>query len=158
MCAELIKRAAAIDLVPVPYKGAAPAIQAVLRGEVSMYCSPTFQALPHIRSGMLKALGTTGTTPSPVLPDVRPISAQGLPDVVVSTWYAAFAHANTPAFILKKIRDSLKKVFDDAEVHQKLSAVALDPVWLDATELTAIIASDIEKWTALAQKAGIRSE
>src|SRR5260370_24211215 len=77
MCVELIKRAAGIDLLGVPYKGAAPAIQAVLTGEGSMYCSPAFQALPHIKSGKLKALGTTGTNPSSVIPDVVPISSQG---------------------------------------------------------------------------------
>src|SRR5204862_2540946 len=100
MCIELIKRAAGIELVQVPYRGAAPAIQAVLTGEVSMYCSPAFQALPHIKSGKLKALGTTGTRPSSVIPDVMPLSAQGLPDVLASNWYAAFAHSNTPTAIL----------------------------------------------------------
>src|SRR5262245_13256485 len=76
MCVELIKHGAGIDLVEVPFKGAAPAIQAVLAGQVSMFCSPTFQALPHVRSGGLKALGTTGTKASATLPDVVPISEQ----------------------------------------------------------------------------------
>jgi tripartite-type tricarboxylate transporter receptor subunit TctC len=158
MCVELIKRAAGIDLLPVPYKGAAPAIQAVLSGEVSMYCSPAFQALPHVRSGKLIALGTTGAQPSPLFPAVRPMSSQGLPEVVLSIWYAAFAHANTPPSILTKIRESFKKVFDDAEVRQRLAAVALDPIWVDAAQLSALIATDIEKWTAFVQKAGIKSE
>jgi tripartite-type tricarboxylate transporter receptor subunit TctC len=158
MCAELIKRAAGIDLLGVPYKGAAPAIQAVLTGDVSMYCSPAFQALPHLKSGKLKALGTTGTRPSSVIPDVMPISAQGLPDVVASNWYAAFAHSNTPTAILDKIRDSLKRAFDDDVVRQKLAGVGLDPIWMDASALTATISSDLEKWARVAQKAGIRTE
>src|SRR5216684_615512 len=158
MCVELIKRAAGIDLLGVPYKGAAPAIQAVITGDVSMYCSPAFQALPHIKSGKLKALGTTATRPSSVMPDVLPLSSQGLPDVVVSTWYAAFAPSNTPAVILSKIRDSLKRVFDDDDVRQRLAGVGLDPIWMDASALTATIGSDLEKWTRLAQKAGIRIE
>jgi len=158
MCVELIKRAAGIDLLSVPYKGAAPAIQALLAGEVSMYCSPTFQALPHIKSGRVKALGTTGAKPSPVIPDVMPISAQGLPDVVLSTWYAAFAPSNTPAVILDKIRASLKKTFDDAEVRERLRGVGLDPIWVDAAGVTATIASDLQRWTSVAQRAGIRIE
>ena len=158
MCVELIKQAAGIDLVQVPYKGAAPAIQAVLTGEVSMYCSPIVQALPHIKSGKLKALGVTGTKPSPAIPEVMPISAQGLPDVVFSNWYAAFAPSSTPPAILSKIRDSLKKVFDDAEVRQKVAGVGLNPVWMDAAAVTATIRSDLEKWTHVAQKAGIKAE
>ncbi len=158
MCVELIKQAAGVDLVQVPYRGAAPAIQAVLAGEVSMYCSPAFQALPHLKSGKLKALGVTGTRPSPVIPEVMPISEQGLPEVIVSTWYAAFAPSGTPPAVLDKIRDALKKVFDDAGVRQKLAGAGLDPIWMDATELAATIRSDLEKWTRLAKATGITTE
>ena len=158
LCVELIKQGMGIDLVQVPYKGAAPAIQAALTGEVSMYCSPTFQALPHIKSGKLKALGTTGTKPSSILPGVMPISEQGLPDVVASTWYAAFAQSHTPEVILDKIRVSLKKAFDDLEVRQRLAGVGLDPLWMDSELLKATAVSDIEKWTRVAQKAGIKTE
>ena len=158
MCVELIKQAAGVDLVQVPYRGAAPAIQAVLAGEVSMYCSPAFQAVPHLKSGKLKALGVTGTRPSPVIPEVMPISEQGLPEVIVSTWYAAFAPSGTPPAVLDKIRDALKKVFDDAGVRQKLAGAGLDPIWMDATELAATIRSDLEKWTRLAKATGITTE
>ena len=158
MCAELIKHAAGIDLLQVPYRGAAPAIQAVLAGEVSMFCSPTFQALPHFKSGKLIALGVTGTRPSPVMPEVLPISAQGLPDVIVSNWYAAFAPSGTPPAALNKIRDALKKAFDDADVRQKLAGVGLDPIWMDAAELAATIRSDLEKWTRVAKTMGIKAE
>jgi tripartite-type tricarboxylate transporter receptor subunit TctC len=158
MCVELIKRAAGIDLVQVSYRGAAPAIQAVLTGEVSMYCSPIFQALPHLKSGKLKALGVASTRPSPVIPEVMPISAQGLPDVFASTWYAAFAPSATPPAVLDKIRDALKKVFDDADVRQKLAGAGLEPIWMDATEVTAMIRSDLEKWTRVAKLAWIKAE
>jgi len=158
MCVELIKRAAGIDLMEVPYKGAVPAVQAVLTGEVSMYCSPAFQALPHLKSGKLKALGVTSTRPSPVIPEVMPISAQGLPEVIVSNWYAAFAPSGTPPAVLTKIRVALKKAFDDPDVRQKLAGVGLDPIWMDAAELAATIRSDLEKWTRVAKATGIRTE
>lgn len=158
MCVELIKQGAGIDLVEVRYRGAAPSIQAVLTGEVSMYCSNLFQAVPHIKSGKLKAIGVTGTKPSPVIPEVIPISAQGLPDVVFSNWYAVFAPSSTPPAILNKIRGSLKDIFDDAEVRQRVAGVGLDPVWMEAAAVTATIRSDLEKWTRVAQKAGIKAE
>jgi tripartite-type tricarboxylate transporter receptor subunit TctC len=158
MCIELIKRAAGIDLVQVPYRGAAPAIQAVLTGEVSMYCSPAFQALPHLKSGKLKALGVTASGPSPVIPEVMPISAQGLPDVIVSSWYAAFAPSGTPPAVLNKIRDALRKIFDDADVRQKLAGVGLDPIWMDGVELAATIRSDLEKWGRVVRETGIKTE
>ena len=123
-----------------------------------MYCSPAFQALPHLKSGKLRALGVTGSGPSPVIPEVMPISAQGLPDVIVSSWYAAFAPSGTPPTILNKIRDALRKVFDDADVRQKLAGVGLDPIWMDEVELAATIRSDLEKWTRVAKAMGIRTE
>jgi tripartite-type tricarboxylate transporter receptor subunit TctC len=156
MCVELIKQAAGIDLLPVPYKGAAPAIQAVLAGEVTMYCSPVFQALPHVRSGKLKALGVTSAKPSPALPEVATMSAQGVPDAVVPTWYAVFAPSGTPPAILGKIRDSLRRAFDDQEVRRKLAGVALDPVWMDEDALATTVRSDLEKWTRVARTVGIR--
>src|SRR6266568_4295000 len=158
MCVELIKQAAGIDLVQVPYRGSAPAIQAVLTGEVSMYCSPAFQALPHLKSGKLKALGVTASGPSPVIPEVMPISAQGLPDVIVSSWYAAFAPSGTPPAVLNKIRDALRKAFDDADVRQKLAGVGLDPIWMDGAELAATIRSDLEKWRRVVRETGIKTE
>jgi len=100
----------------------------------------------------------TGSGPSPVIPEVMPISAQGLPDVIVSSWYAAFAPSGTPPTILNKIRDALRKVFDDADVRQKLAGVGLDPIWMDEVELAATIRSDLEKWTRVAKAMGIRTE
>ena len=154
MCVELLKQSTGIDLIQVPYKGAAPAIQAVITGEVSMYCSPAFQALPHIKSGKLKALGVTSAIPSPLMPEVRPLAAQGLPRVVVSTWYGVFARFGTPPAVLHKISDSLKRIFDDTDVRQKLSVVGLEPTWMNATELDETVRSDIEKWTKVARSVG----
>ena len=158
MCAELIKQSAGIDLMQVPYKGAAPAILATVTGEVSMFCSPVFQALPHIRSGKLLALGVTGTKPSSTIPEALPLSTQGLSDVVVSSWYAVFAKAGTSPAIVGQVRESLKKVFDDAGVRQKLSSAGLDPIWWDEVELGATIRSELETWARVAQRAGIKIE
>jgi tripartite-type tricarboxylate transporter receptor subunit TctC len=157
MCIKLLARAAGLELTEIPYKGAAPAIQAVMTGEISMYCGPAFQALPHVRSGKLKALGITGTKPSPLAPDLQPISQQGLPDVVVSTWYGLFAPANTPAPALEKVRTGVRQVFADPQVRERLASVGLDPIWMDGAELTTTIRTDLEKWTKLAHDAGIRA-
>jgi tripartite-type tricarboxylate transporter receptor subunit TctC len=158
MCVHLIKAVTGTDLTEVPYKGAAPAIQAVLSGDVSMYCSPVFQALPQIRAGKLRALGATGTRPSPFIPEVPTIVSQGFPDVVASAWYGVFAPADTPAPVLEKIRDSLKKIFDEPEVRKRLPAAGINPIWPEVATLRATIAADIEKWSAVAQKAGIKAD
>jgi tripartite-type tricarboxylate transporter receptor subunit TctC len=158
ICVELIKQEAGIDLVHIPYKGATPAMQAVLGGEVSMYCGPFSQGLPYVKSGRMKALGVTGTKPSSALPEIAPISSQGLPNVISSTWYALLAPVGTPPPVLNKIRNALKAVFDDADVRQKLARVGLDPIWMDGAALRATIGSDLEKWERVANVAGIKTE
>src|SRR5258706_7559049 len=120
-----------------------------------MYCSPAFQAFTHLKSGKLKALGVAGSGPSPVIPEVMPISAQGLPDVIVSSWYAVFAPSGTPPAVLNKIRDALRKVFDDADVRQKVARPGLDPLWMDAAEPAATLQSEPQKCTRAAKDIGI---
>jgi tripartite-type tricarboxylate transporter receptor subunit TctC len=88
LCVEMLKSAAGLDLTHVPYKGAAPAMQAALAGEVSMFCGPITQGLPHVKSGKLHALGVTGAKPSPLVPGSRRCGLSGL---VLSNWYAVFA-------------------------------------------------------------------
>ena len=155
MCVELIKHAAGIDLMHVPYKGAVSAIQAVLAGDVSMYCSPVFQALPHIKSGKLRALGVTSPKTPATMPEVAPISEQGLPDVFVVTWYALFANSGTPPEIRAKIGDALKRAFNDAGVREKLAGAGLDPIWLDPAGVAARVDTELETWTRLVTNLGI---
>ena len=124
-----------------------------------MFCSPIFQALPHIKSGRVKALGVTGAKPASVIPEVPPISAQGVPSLVFgNSWYAALAPSGTAPEVLNKIRDALKKAFDDPDVREKLTRAGLEPVWMDQEQLAAAIRSDLERWTRVAKAAGIRNE
>ena len=157
MCIQLLKRAAGIELTEIPYKGAAPAIQATMTGEISMYCSPSFQALPQVRSGKLVALGTLGPRPSPLSPDIPSIAEQGMPDVTISTWYGLFAPAGTPAPVLEKIRAGVKSAFDDPQVRERLAKTGLESIWLEDAEFRKTIEFDLAKWSKLAQDMHIRA-
>jgi tripartite-type tricarboxylate transporter receptor subunit TctC len=100
----------------------------------------------------------TGAKPSPSLPELAPLSVQGLPNVIVSYWYGVFAPVGTPPPILNKIRDSLKKVFDDTDMRQKLAGAGLDSLWMDGNELTAAVRADLDKYTRVVKTAGIKPE
>jgi tripartite-type tricarboxylate transporter receptor subunit TctC len=107
---ELFKSIAGIDMIHVPYKGAAPAMAAVLSGEVNMMFGPITQGAPHVRSGKVKALGVTGPKSSPLLPDVKPLSEQGFRGLVFENWYGVFAPAKTPDAIAEAIGAGWKHV------------------------------------------------
>jgi len=157
VCGELLKMGAGIDLTHVPYKGAAPAMNAALAGEVSMFCGPIPAALPHVKAGKLRALGVTGTRPSPLAPEVAPLSAT-YPGVVLSNWYAVFAPPHTPDAVVQFLQAELEKVYADPAVRERLSSIGLDPVWMSAPQLARAIDTDGERWARVIKGANIKPE
>jgi tripartite-type tricarboxylate transporter receptor subunit TctC len=157
LCVEMLKSAAGIDLTHVPYKGAAPAMQAALSGEVSMFCGPITQGMPHVKSGKLRALGVTGAKSSPLLPELKPLSAD-YPGLVVSNWYAVFAPPKTPAPVVAFLREELKKTYDDPEVRKRLESVGMDPLWLEPAQVSAAIDRDLVKWRGVVKAGNVKAE
>jgi tripartite-type tricarboxylate transporter receptor subunit TctC len=157
LCVEMLKSAAGVDLTHVPYKGAAPAMQAALAGEVSMFCGPITQGLPHVKSGKLRALGVTGAKASPLLPELKPLAAT-YPGLVVSNWYAVFAPPKTPPAVVTFLRAELKRTYDDPEVRKRLDAVGMDPLWMEPAQVTAAIDRDLAKWSGVVKAANIKAE
>ena len=157
LCAEMLKRHADIDMTHVPYSGAAPAMNAVLAGDVTMYCAPIPVGMAHFKAGKVYALGVTGTAPSPLLPDLAPVSAIH-PELVISPWLALFAPVATPPAVTQLVRDELKKAYADPNLEQKLAVLGLEPAWLSGAELSQRIEADTAKWMDLFKSAGAKAE
>jgi tripartite-type tricarboxylate transporter receptor subunit TctC len=154
---ELFKSIAGVDMTHVPYKGAAPAMQAVLSGEVDMMFGPTTQGAPHVRSGKVKALGVTGPKASALLPGVTPLSEQGFSGLVFTGWFGVFAPAKTPHAIAEAIGAGWKRVMSDEEVRARLSSMDIEPAWDGPQDVSQAIAADLKRWRELAKRAGIKS-
>ena len=157
MCGEMIKQQAGIDMVHVPYTSATAAMNAVLAGNVTMFCGPIGVALPHIKAGTVYALGVTGLQPSPLLPGVAPLAAS-YPGFVISAWYGLFAPAGTPASVTGMLHDEFKKIYADPELEPKLTALGLDPEWMSGANLSQRIANEIVKWRDFVAVANIHAE
>ena len=157
LCGEMLNKSAGIRLTHVPYKGAAPALTAVLAGEVSLFCSPIPAGLPHVRSGKLRALATTGETPAAQLPDVMP-AADSFPGVTVTVWYAVFAPAKTGAALAAAIRTDLRRVYDDPATKSRYVSAGVDAVWMDDKELARTIERDLAKWTQVVRETNIKTD
>src|SRR5262245_3705152 len=123
LCGEMLKRQAGIDMTHVPYSGAAPAMNAVLAGDVTMFCAPIPLGMVHFKAGKIYALGVTGTAPSPLLPELAPLSAI-YPGFVISNWLALFAPVATPPAVTQLVRDELKKTYADPNLEQSLRSSA----------------------------------
>ena len=157
MCGEMIKRQAGIDMIHVPYTSATAAMNAVLAGNVNMFCGPIGVALPQIKAGTVHALGVTGSEPSPLLPGVAPLVAS-YPGLVISAWYGLFAPAGTPASVTNTLHDEFKKIFADPELQPTLLALGLNREWVSGSDLVQKITSDIAKWRDFIVAANIHAD
>ena len=153
----MLKQQAGIEMTHVPFPGAAPALNALLSGAVTMFCGPIPLELSHVKSGKLNALGVTGTAPSRLAPELSPISAS-YPGLVISNWFALFAPVGTPAEVTKFLLDELNAVYRDPDLQEKLANIGLDPLWRSPTELTQAIKSDSAKWMEFIKATKIKAK
>jgi len=155
---ELLKAMTGIDIVHVPYRGAAEAAGSVISGETAM----TFQNIPvvrgHIQQGRLKGLGTTGLQRSEFLPDLSTLDEQGLKGYKVDAWFAFFAPAGTPQAIVTRLNAELLRILGNPSVRaslQKAGFQQVDP--MTPAELGKLLQSEIVRWVPIVKKAGAQA-
>jgi len=157
LCAEMLRSSTGIDIVHVPYKGAAPAMTAVLAGEVSMFCGPVTQGLAHVKGGKLRAVGVTGAAASPLIPELPPLAAS-YPGLVSSNTYMVYAPLGTPAYVTTQLRNDVRRVWEDRDVRERLAALGFDFLWLEGADLSRRIDADLNKWAAVVKTANIKAD
>ena len=154
---ELFNQLAKVELTHVPYKGAAPAMLDVMTGQVEVVFASLVSALPHIRSGKLKALGIGSPKRSPLLPLVPAID-ETVPGYDGSIWWGMLAPAGVPAAIANKLNAEVNAILREPEMAKRLSAEAAEPVIATPEAFGKLIANDTAKWSRIARQAGIRAE
>ena len=152
---EMLKWMAGIDLVHIPYKGAGPAVTALLAGEVPLMCTSPLPTLPHIKSGKLKALAMTGRTRSRALPEVPTVAESGLAGFQSSLWYALMAPADTPTAVIQRLNTETARIVRLPAVSEQLLAQGADPIGNSPQELATFLRADIERWKKLVREAKI---
>jgi tripartite-type tricarboxylate transporter receptor subunit TctC len=155
---EMFKRMSGVDMVHIPYKGAGAATAAVVGGQVQLLFTSTGAAIPHIRSGRLKALGVTTAKRSHVLPDVPTIAETGFPGFRVDGWYALLAPANTPKPVIDRIYADVAAVLKMPDVAKRIESFGLEPNGLPPQEFSDYIRAELAKWGKVIREAGIKPE
>lgn len=155
---EMLKRAANVDLLHVPYKGVTPSVMAALGGEVKFLFVGLGGALPHIKAGKLIPLAVTEKNRSPLLPDVPTAAEQGVRGVEVNAWYGVFAPAGTAEPVRAKINADINEVLKLAEVHDKLAAAGLDVLGGPAQVLGDFMKADRQRYGQLAKELNIKAD
>lgn len=157
MAAEVFKSMTGTRLTQIPYKGSAPALVDVLSGIVDVMFCPMNSALPHIRSGRLRALGTTGTKRVALLPNVSTI-AETVPNYESDIWIGMIASAKTPPAIINKLNAELRRSLALPDVRDKLAEQGIFAETSTPAEFNRLIASDQKRWAAVIKANNIQPE
>lgn len=155
LSAEYLKMMAGIDLLHVPYRGAAPAVLAVIAGEAHLFCGNLPPAIPHIRAGKLRALGVTTLQRSPELPDVPTIDESGYKGFESVAWFAFFAPKGTPTDVISSLNRALEEVLRTPAVREQLQTLGTQPAGGSPGELRQFQANEIQKWIKVARTAKV---
>jgi tripartite-type tricarboxylate transporter receptor subunit TctC len=159
LAAELLARGSGLTMRHVPYRGVAPALTDVMRGEVDLMVAQLSTAKPFIDGGQLRALGVAGRDRSPALPEVPTIAdAANLPGFEAVSWYALMAPAGTPASVLDALQREASRAVQAPSIRAGLEAQGARPVGGTAAELAAVIAADMERWRKVIADAQIQVE
>lgn len=158
LAGELFKAEAHVDIVHVPYKGSAPALQDVIAGQDQMMFATTSGAMGFINSAQVRALAVTTLKRTAVLPDIPTIDELGLRGFDATTWHGLVAPAGTPKAIIDTLHKAMIATLDDPGVRKSLAALGVDVVGDTPEELAAYIKSEIPKWAAVIKASGAKLE
>jgi tripartite-type tricarboxylate transporter receptor subunit TctC len=155
---ELLRIVAAIDLTHVPFKGSGPGVTALLGGQVTMMFAGPLAFEPHIRAGKLRALAVADGKRSSILPDVPTMAEAGFPGIETGTWFGFLAPAGTSPAVTHAYHEALVKVMAQPDVKARLIAQGVDIVGAGPREFEKMMRDEVEKWSKLVKRAGIKGE
>jgi tripartite-type tricarboxylate transporter receptor subunit TctC len=158
LSAELLKRAANLDITLVPYKGVAQALPAVIAGEVPIMFSALPGVVEQIRQGRVRAIAVTSAKRSNAAPEIPTVSESGVPGYEATSWYGMLAPAGTPKGVIATLNGEALKSLKTREVYEALIRQGMDPVNTTPGEFSAYLKSEIAKWTLVVREAGIHPD
>jgi tripartite-type tricarboxylate transporter receptor subunit TctC len=155
---ELFKIMAGVDILHIPYKGAAPAMIDVIGGRLQMVAGSIPSTITHLRSGKLRALGVGAAQRNGLLPDVPTVSESGLPGYEAANWIGIVAPAGTPAPIIEKLHKEISLMQETPETLKQFANEGADVIRMSPAAFGDFIASETAKWGRVVKQAGIKAE
>jgi tripartite-type tricarboxylate transporter receptor subunit TctC len=156
--AAMLQSLAGIQMVHVPYKGAAPAINDLLPGRIQVWIGAANSLLPHIKDGRLRLLAAASSRRSPLLPDAPTIAESGYPGYALDIWMGVTMPAKVPGAIVTKVSADIARVLNVPEVKAKLAPQGIDVVTSSPQALAQLIREDYARWGRIISEAGIKAD
>ena len=155
---ELFKLTAGIDLLHIPFKGAGPAVIDVIGGHTKAINATVATLAPHIRSGKLRALGTSGMKRTAIMAEVPTIEEGGVPGYEAGNWIGLAAPAGTPAAIVARLHKEVTAMLDDPKIQQQIDADGSEIVRMNPAAFAAYMDKEMAKWGGVVKQAGIKAQ
>ena len=155
---EMLKRAAKVFIVHLPYRGSAPAIADVIAGHVPIVIDVGPSALPHVKAGRVRAIVVSGQKRLADLPDVPTLAEAGFPDANLATWWGMFGPAQMPKAVVERLSLGFQRALQDPEVRARFATLGGDPVWTSPERFDQILRTDIARFATVVKEAGIKAD
>jgi tripartite-type tricarboxylate transporter receptor subunit TctC len=155
---ELFKSMGKVDITHVPYKGGGPAMADLMAGQVDLYFGGLSTALPHVKSGKLRALAQTSAKRSPAVADIPTVAESGLPGYEAAISYGIFLPAGAAPALVERLHKAVDATLRSPEVAQHFLELGADPQFGTPAEFAAYVAADLAKWARLAKEMGLKAE
>ncbi|MDM0025511.1 tripartite tricarboxylate transporter substrate binding protein [Variovorax saccharolyticus] len=155
---ELLKNRAAVSLTHISYRGTAPAVTDLLGGQIDVMFLPIHVALQHVKAGKLTALAISSDKPSPLLPEVPPLSILKLGNMNVDMWYGVLAPAGTPRPYIERLNKELREILAQPAIAKAFETQGMTPAHSTPEAFQQMLAADAKRWADLIKAQGITAE
>jgi tripartite-type tricarboxylate transporter receptor subunit TctC len=158
LTAELFMEAAGIRMTHVPYRGGAPAVSALIGGEVTALFETSLTLQPHVVAGTVRALAVASTSRAAVMPNVPTLAEAGYPNIIAENWYGLYAPAATPADVLAQLYGELAKVLKDPDARERLNAQGVEIRHTTPEQAAAFLDGEFAKWQRVVAQANVHAD
>jgi tripartite-type tricarboxylate transporter receptor subunit TctC len=157
LAGELFKYMTGVNMVHVPYKGAAPAITDVVAGHIEIYFGAMVSTIPHVKSGRLRALATTSAKRSPAAPQIPTLQEQGLKDFETGSWFGLHVPAGTPRDIVAKLHGEAVRAINQPDIRNRMEREGAEFIGNTPEQFTAYVRREIDKWARAVKISGAKA-
>ena len=155
---ELLKQTAGIDMVHVPFKGTAPALTALIAGDIQMLVDVPSSLMPHARGGKIRALAMFSARRIPGAPEVPTVAEAGGPPLEASTWVLFLAPAGTPRDIVNRLSAETRKAINESDIRSRFEQIGIEAVGNSPEEALKFLQEEVAKWAKVITTAGVKAE